>query len=53
MERGYSFPYLQNGEALTGYYNPLSNTLVGVGQRITTVINPRNPSNYLFKLVGP
>jgi hypothetical protein len=24
---------------LTGYYNPLSTTFVGVGNRITTVIN--------------
>jgi hypothetical protein len=52
MKSGQSFPYVQNGQALTGYYNPLSNTFVGVGQRITTVVNPTNPSNYLSNLLG-
>jgi len=35
MKSGQSFPYIQNGQALTGYYNSLSNTFVGVGQRIS------------------
>jgi len=49
---GTSFSYVQNGQTLTGYYEPLSNTFVGVGSRITTVINPSNPSNYLLNLLG-
>jgi len=49
MKSGQSFPYVQKGQTLTGYYNALSNTFVGVGQRITTVINPT--SNYVSNLL--
>lgn len=41
------FSYVQNGQKLQGYYDAASNTFVGVGDRITTVIRPRNPQNYI------
>lgn len=41
------FQYRQNGDILDGFYDPATNTFVGVGDRITTVIRPRNPENYL------
>ena len=44
------FSYVQNGQTLKGYYDASSNTFVGVGDRITTVIRPRNPTNYLNNL---
>lgn len=44
------FSYVQNGQTLHGYYDASSNTFVGVGDRITTVIRPRNPTNYLNNL---
>lgn len=44
------FSYVQNGQTLQGYYDASSNTFVGVGDRITTVIRPRNPTNYLNNL---
>ena len=44
------FSYIQNGQTLQGYYDPASNTFVGVGERITTVIKPRNPQTYLDNL---
>jgi hypothetical protein len=50
MNEGHPFNYVQNGETLRGYYDSFTNTLVGVGDRITTVINPSNPSNYLSNL---
>ncbi|WP_164881187.1 hypothetical protein [Paenirhodobacter huangdaonensis] len=39
------FSYVPKGEALQGYYDASSNTFVGVGDRITTVVQPRNPTN--------
>ncbi len=41
------FDYVQKGDKLKGYYDKNSNTFVGVGNRITTVIKPRNPVSYL------
>ncbi|MEW6437764.1 MAG: RHS repeat-associated core domain-containing protein [Pseudomonadota bacterium] len=52
LQSGNSFSYNQNGDARTGYYDPLSTTFVGVGNGITTVINLSNPSNYLFNLTN-
>ena len=52
MANGYRFSYVQNGETLTGYYSSNTNTFVGVGNRITTVIQPSNPANYLRNLMG-
>ena len=45
-----SFSYVQNGETLQGYYDPATNLFVGVGDRITTVKNPKNPKNHLENL---
>jgi hypothetical protein len=44
------FSYVQNGQTLQGYYDASSNTFVAVGDRITTVIRPSNPTNYLNNL---
>lgn len=44
---GESFTYMQNGARLTGYYDAASNTFVGVGDRITTVVRPKNPTSYI------
>ena len=52
LNNGYSFEYVQNGESLMGYYDPDTNVFVGVGNRITTVIKPANPANYLRNLMG-
>lgn len=49
---GTSFTYMQAGKQITGYYNALQNLLVGVGDNITTVLNPRNPVNYLLNLIN-
>jgi len=35
---------------LDGYYDPTTNVFVGVGNRITTVVRPRNPSTYIDNL---
>jgi len=42
MKNSEPFFYFQNGEKLMGYYHEASNVFVGVGERITTVISPRN-----------
>jgi RHS repeat-associated protein len=52
MREGVSFSYVQNGLPTTGYYDWVSNTFVGVGSRITTVVAPGNPSNYLQNVLG-
>ncbi|RRY11828.1 hemagglutinin repeat-containing protein [Brucella anthropi] len=44
------FQYKQNGQTLDGYYDPTTNVFVGVGNRITTVVRPRNPSTYIDNL---
>ena len=44
------FQYIQNGSVQNGYYDASTNTFVGVGDRITTVIRPKNPENYLNNL---
>lgn len=44
------FQYRQNGDILNGFYDASTNTFVGVGNRITTVIRPSNPDNYLNNL---
>ncbi|WP_370446618.1 hemagglutinin repeat-containing protein [Pseudovibrio sp. Ad37] len=44
------FEYIQNGRMQNGYYDAATNTFVGVGERITTVIRPRKPENYLNNL---
>ena len=44
------FRYVQNGQTLQGYYDASSNVFVAVGDRITTVIRPSNPMNYLNNL---
>jgi filamentous hemagglutinin len=49
---GESFNYMQGGERLTGYYDAASNTFVGVGNRITTVIKPKNPDKYIANVRG-
>jgi hypothetical protein len=46
------FQYIQNGVAQTGFYDVVTNTFVGVGRTITTVMNPGNPANYLANLVS-
>jgi hypothetical protein len=43
--------YIQKGEPQTGYYNTMSNTFAGVGEYITTVMNPRAGAAYISNLM--
>lgn len=43
---------MQDGERLTGYYDAATNTFVGVGSRVTTVIRPKNPDKYIANVKG-
>ena len=52
MSNGQSFNYIQNGQTLTGYYDASTNVFVGVGNRITTIMRPSNPTNYLGNLLA-
>ena len=47
INSGESFTY--DGDK-TGYYDAATNTFVGVGEKITTVINPSKPENYIRHL---
>jgi RHS repeat-associated protein len=54
IDQGETFPYYkpEAGEWRTGYYDPVTNTFVGVGDRVTTVIRPRNAENYISNLMS-
>jgi len=47
VSAGESFTYMQNGSRVTGYYDTAGNTFVGVGDRIATVVRPKNPTSYI------
>ncbi|WP_207106127.1 DUF6862 domain-containing protein, partial [Rhizobium sp. CFBP 13717] len=44
------FQYLEKGKWHDGYYDAKTNTFVGVGDDITTVIKPKNPTKYIANL---
>lgn len=47
IKTGESFSY---EKSKIGYYDKNTNTFVGVGDKITTAINPKNPENYIKNL---
>jgi len=50
IEGGEEFKYFHDGTWKTGYYDSKTNIFVGKGDKITTVIEPTNPENYIKNL---